>query len=56
MGRIISRYEMKRRAKKGRHTSAVSIFSDKLVGGECGAVYGSKIWHSTDAYGQIFVM
>ena len=41
---------MKHRAKKGRHTSAVSIFSDKLVCGECGAVYGSKVWHSTDAY------
>ena len=46
----LAQYEMKRRAKKGRHTSAVSIFSDKLVCGECGAVYGSKVWHSTDAY------
>ena len=46
----LAQYEMKRRAKKGRHTSAASIFSDKLVCGECGAVYGSKVWHSTDAY------
>ena len=41
---------MKRRARKGRHTSAASVFSDKLVCGECGAVYGSKVWHSTDVY------
>ena len=46
----LAQYEMKRRAKKGRHTSAASVFSDKLVCGECGAVYGSKVWHSTDAY------
>ena len=46
----LAQYEMKRRTKKGRHTSAASIFSDKLVCGECGAVYGSKVWHSTDAY------
>ncbi len=46
----LAQYEMRRRAKKGRHTSAASIFSDKLVCGECGAVYGSKVWHSTDAY------
>ena len=46
----LAQYEMKRRTKKGRHTSAASVFSDKLVCGECGAVYGSKVWHSTDAY------
>ncbi len=46
----LAQYKMKRRAKKGRHTSAASVFSDKLVCGECGAVYGSKVWHSTDAY------
>ena len=46
----LTQYEMKRRARKGRHTSAASVFSDKLVCGECGAVYGSKVWHSTDAY------
>ena len=46
----LTQYEMRRRARKGRHTSAASVFSDKLVCGECGAVYGSKVWHSTDAY------
>lgn len=46
----LTQYEMRRRARKGRHTSAASVFSDKLVCGECGAAYGSKVWHSTDAY------
>lgn len=43
-------YEMKRRREIGRHTSASGIFSNRLVCGECGAYYGSKVWHSTDAY------
>ena len=46
----LTQYEMRRRTRKGRHTSAASVFSDKLVCGECGAVYGSKVWDSTDAY------
>ena len=46
----LAQYEMRRRARKGRHTSAAGVFSDKLICGECGAVYGSKVWHSTDAY------
>ena len=43
-------HEMKRRREIGRHTSAAGIFSNRLVCGECGAYYGSKVWHSTDAY------
>lgn len=43
-------HELRRRQQKGRHTSAVSIFSNRIVCGECGAYYGSKVWHSTDAY------
>ena len=46
----LAQYEMKRRAKKGRHTSAASLFSDKLVCGECGAVCGSKVWHGCLSY------
>ena len=46
----LTQYEMRRRARKGRHISAAGVFSDKLVCGECGAVYGSKVWHRTDAY------
>ncbi len=43
-------YEMSRRIVKGKHTSAVSIFSNSLVCGECGAFFGSKVWHSNDPY------
>ncbi len=43
-------YEMARRSRKGKHTSAVSIFSNRLVCGECGAFFGSKVWHSNDPY------
>lgn len=43
-------HELRRRQHKGRHTSAASIFSNRIVCGECGAYYGSKVWHSTDAY------
>ena len=43
-------HELRRRQQKGRHTSAASIFSNRIVCGECGAYYGSTVWHSTDAY------
>lgn len=43
-------HELRRRQQKGRHTSASSMFSNRIVCGECGAYYGSKVWHSTDAY------
>ena len=43
-------HELRRRQQKGRHTSAASIFSNRIVCGECGAFYGSKVWHSKDAY------
>ena len=43
-------HELRRRRQKGRHTSAASMFSNRIVCGECGAFYGSKVWHSTDAY------
>ena len=45
--------ELQRRSKRGRHTSAKSIFSDRLLCGECGATFGSKIWHSTDPYRKV---
>ena len=45
--------ELQRRGKRGRHTSAKSIFSDRLICGECGAAFGSKVWHSTDPYRKV---
>ncbi len=43
-------HEMTRRGQKSKHTSAVSVFSNRLVCGECGAYFGSKVWHSNDTY------
>ena len=43
-------FEMKRRKEKGGHHSGASCFSSKIVCGECGNFYGSKVWHSTSKY------
>ncbi len=42
--------EMKRRKENGKHHSGASYFSSKIVCGECGNFYGSKVWHSTSKY------
>lgn len=42
--------EMSKRQRQGRHTSSGSIFSNRLVCGDCGAFFGSKVWHSNDPY------
>lgn len=38
--------ELKKRKNAG-YTSYGSIFSSKIMCGECGAYYGPKVWHST---------
>lgn len=38
--------------KKGRR-SCISIFSSKIKCGDCGAYYGSKVWHSNDKYRKV---
>ena len=43
-------HEMKRRKEKGGHHSGGSCFSSKIVCGECGHFFGSKVWHSTSKY------
>lgn len=45
--------EIERRTNTGRTYSGVSIFSSKIVCGECGAFYGSKVWHSNDKYRKV---
>ena len=40
---------MKQKSGKGRKT-CVSCFSGKIVCGDCGSHYGSKLWHSTSKY------
>ena len=41
-------YEFKRRKKDGRWTSCTYPFSGKIICGECGGIYGSKVWHSNN--------
>ena len=38
-----------RRSIKGSY-SGKSYFASRIVCGDCGAFYGSKVWHSTDEY------
>lgn len=40
------------RRRKGA-ASGISVFSSKIFCGECGAVFGSKVWHSNDKYRRV---
>ena len=42
--------EMAHRKAKPRQRYCNSPFSGKIICGDCGCVYGSKVWHSTDQY------
>lgn len=44
---------MAKRKAKGRHQNSLSPFSAKIYCGECGELYGSKVWHSTDKYRRV---
>ena len=42
--------EIKRRnAQKGKH-SGIGFFASRIICGDCGGFYGSKVWHSTNKY------
>lgn len=45
--------EMAKRKAKGKHRNSLSPFSAKIICGDCGAYYGSKVWHSTDKYRRV---
>ena len=45
--------ELKNREKRGTNYSCRSLLSCKIVCGDCGSFYGSKIWHSNDKYRKI---
>lgn len=45
--------EMARRKARGKHHNSLNPFSAKLVCGDCGDYYGSKVWHSTDKYRRV---
>ena len=43
--------EMKKRRRTS--TSGNTVFSSKIVCGDCGSFFGSKVWHSNDPYRKI---
>jgi hypothetical protein len=45
--------ELERRGKLGRPVSCNNPFSARIVCGECGGWYGSKVWHSTSKYRRV---
>ncbi len=45
--------EIARRKNLGRAYSGNSVFSSRLVCGDCGSFFGQKVWHSTDAYRKV---
>jgi hypothetical protein len=42
--------EIERRVRRGKPSRCDSPFSGRIVCGECGGIFGSKVWHSTDEY------
>ena len=42
--------ELKRRKEMGKTYSGNSIFSTRIVCGDCNGYYGSKVWHSNSKY------
>ena len=42
--------EFAHRKSVGKAYSGTSVFSSRLVCSDCGDFFGSKVWHSTDAY------
>ena len=42
--------ELAYRKSMGKAYSGTSIFSSRLVCGDCGEFFGPKVWHSTDVY------
>ena len=45
--------EMERRKKLGRRYRSGSLFSCRIVCGDCGEFYGPKVWNSTSKYRRV---
>ena len=45
--------EFERRKKISRRYSGKSIFSSRIICGDCGSFFGSKVWNSTSKYRRI---
>lgn len=39
--------------KNGKHQRNVNLLSSKIFCGDCGGVYGSKVWHSNEKYRKV---
>jgi len=46
----LAQHELKKRKSYKGYNTGGSPFSSKIVCGECGSFYGSKVWHSTSKY------
>jgi site-specific DNA recombinase len=44
--------EVERRSSRQRYSGS-TIFSGKIICGECGGCFGPKVWHSTDRYRKV---
>lgn len=45
--------ELRRRKASPTRHSGTGIFSSRIICGECGANYGSKVWHSNSKYRRV---
>ena len=45
--------EFERRKRISRHYSGKSLFSSRIICGDCGAFFGSKVWNSTSKYRRV---
>jgi len=45
--------EIERRRTTGNHPIKDNPFSGKIICGECGGYYGSKVWHSSSKYRRV---
>ena len=49
----MAQIELQRREKLRYSYSSKNCFSSKLICADCGHLYGSKVWHSTDKYRKV---
>ena len=49
----LAQMELEWRKRLNGSYSGKSCFASRVVCGDCGAFYGSKVWHSTDAYRRV---
>lgn len=45
--------ELARRKHSTRRTNCNSPFAGKIICGDCGEIFGSKVWHSNSKYRRV---